>query len=171
LPAQEMPVPVDVQFTLFAKILSFDRNFDVREKTAVTIGILYQGTYRTSLHAKDDAVRALQTASISVSGKLVRFVEFDVAEGIDRLTPDMLGGIDVLYITPLTAVDIVSIAGLTRTRSIRSLTGVPEYVASGVAVGIGTRGERPEIVINLPAAKLEGSNYSSQLLKLARVIP
>jgi len=37
-------------------------------------------------------------------------------------------------------------------------------------VGVGLKGESPEIIINLPAAREEGSDFSSSLLKLARVI-
>jgi hypothetical protein len=47
---------------------------------------------------------------------------------------------------------------------------VPDYVGAGCAVGIGTEGEKPLIIINLPAAKAEGADFSSQLLQLAKVI-
>ena len=39
-----------------------------------------------------------------------------------------------------------------------------------VAVGITLQQSRPSLIINLPAARAEGSDFSSQLLKLAKVI-
>lgn len=166
-----MPVPVEVQFSLFSKILPFDRNFKTRAESSITIGILYQRTFRMSLHAKEDMVRLLQASRRTIDGKPVRFVELDLTEDLDSLNANLLRSVDVLYVAPLRAVNISSISTLTRTQRILSLTGVPEYVANGLAVGIGTKGERPEILINLSAAKTEGADFSSQLLKLAKVFP
>lgn len=42
--------------------------------------------------------------------------------------------------------------------------------AAAQSVGIDLTGDRPDIVINLPAAKAEGADFDAQLLKLARVI-
>jgi hypothetical protein len=51
-----------------------------------------------------------------------------------------------------------------------TLTGVAEYVRAGIAVGIGVRDDRPEILVNLAAARAAGADFSAQLLLLARVI-
>ena len=50
------------------------------------------------------------------------------------------------------------------------MTGVPEYVDQGVAVGVGIRKDRPLIIVNLEQARAEGSVFSSQLLALARIV-
>jgi iron complex outermembrane receptor protein len=59
---------------------------------------------------------------------------------------------------------------VSRAKKIMTLTGVPDYVELGLSVAIGIKGRKPQITINLPAAKAEGINFSSQLLKLAKVI-
>ncbi len=78
--------------------------------------------------------------------------------------------IDILYITPLRATGIKEIIRACGAGKILTLTGVPEYVTDGVAIGIGIKGEKPRILINITSAKNEGSDFSSQLLKLAMVI-
>ncbi|MCK4591646.1 MAG: YfiR family protein, partial [Candidatus Latescibacteria bacterium] len=78
--------------------------------------------------------------------------------------------IDILYVAPLRALGVKTITGVSRAKRILTLTGVPDYVESGLAVGIGIKGEKPRVIINSPAAKAEGADFSSQLLKLAKVI-
>ena len=55
-------------------------------------------------------------------------------------------------------------------RRFRTITGVPEYVDQGLAVGIGIRRDRPLIIVNLEQARAEGAAFSSQLLALARIV-
>ena len=57
-----------------------------------------------------------------------------------------------------------------RFRRFRTITGVPEYVDQGLAVGIGIRRDRPLIIVNLEQARAEGAAFSSQLLALARIV-
>jgi hypothetical protein len=51
------------------------------------------------------------------------------------------------------------------------VTGVPEYVERGLAIGVGVKGERPEIVINLDASRAEGAELNAQVLRIARIVP
>lgn len=77
----------------------------------------------------------------------------------------------VLYVAPLRSVSIEAVAAAARGQGIHTWTGIPEYVERGLAVGIGLRGERPLILVNLTAARAEGADISSQLLSISRVIP
>jgi hypothetical protein len=51
-----------------------------------------------------------------------------------------------------------------------TLAGVPAYVAAGLALGVALRGERPHILINLAASRLEGADLAAELLKLATIV-
>ena len=82
----------------------------------------------------------------------------------------LASGADVLYITPMRAVDLGSITKQTRAAARVTLTGVPEYVDAGIAVGVDLQGERPRILINLAAARAEGADFDSRLLKLAKIV-
>jgi len=53
---------------------------------------------------------------------------------------------------------------------ISTLTGIPEYVEQGLAIGIDNVRDRPSIVVNVAESRREGVDLSAQVLKLARVL-
>lgn len=169
--SQEMSVPIDVQYSLFLKILTFDRNLKSRVGNQIVIGVIYQGKFRKSVNVKDDLISVIDKSPIkNIEDIPIRYALIDIGEEANLDSSVLRINVDILYITPLRAVEIKKITDITRTKRIMTLTGVTDYVESGLSVGIGTKGEKPLIIINLPAAKKEGVDFSSQLLKIAKVI-
>ena len=167
--AQEMAVLVEVQFPLFLKILVFDRNLKERIGDEIIIGIVYQGRFRKSRRARDEFVDVMKESPVKkVEDIPVRQVSIDVSKS-DWESVILNNKIDILYIAPVRALEMKKITDLSRAIKIVTLTGVADYVESGLAVGIGTKGNKPRIIINLPAAKAEGADFSSRLLCLATV--
>jgi len=158
-----MPVPADVQAALFRNIWKLDRNFD--STTGIKLAIVYQQSYFDSVTAKDEFLAAIGRQGLHITVVLVE-------AGTQQLLSNGLRGadVDVVYITPLRALDVSEIGRISRFRRIRTITGVPEYVEAGLAVGIGLRRDRPLIIVNLEQARAEGSAFSSQLLALARIV-
>ncbi len=156
---EEIVIPASVQLELFTKIWSLDRSFPKSEP--IRLAILYQRLYRESFVVKEEMVRAGALAKIEIV-----LIDLDAAKN----DPGRFDRIDVAYVAPLRAVDISALLAELRVHRIRTITAVPEYVTSGVAVGIAVEADRPVILINLASAHSEGSDFSSQLLKLARVI-
>ncbi|MDP6775356.1 MAG: YfiR/HmsC family protein [Candidatus Latescibacteria bacterium] len=167
--AQEMPVPVPIQAALFTKILAFDRSLPPTDPEGLVVAVLYQEKVRSSVNAKDEWIEAIE--SIGSDGRLEAS-----CLPIDITDPNVLRasltnrGIHAIYVTPLRAVEIREITAASRSLKIRTFTGVPEYVGAGIGVGIGMKGERPEILINLDASKAEGTDFRARLLKLARIV-
>lgn len=170
LAAQEMAVPVAVQVPLFVKILSFDRNRVAQPSGPIVMGVLYQSKFRASANVADEVRRAAGRLSAAGIGGTLRVIALDLDDTSDLGSALSRLHLTVLYVSPLRAVDLESVAAATRKARILTLTGVPRYVAAGLSIGIDVKGERPDIVINLPAAKAEGADLDAQLLKLARVI-
>lgn len=158
-----MPVPVEVQTELFINIGRLDRNFDPSK--GLTIGIVYQQGYPESVRVKDAMVAAIKQRNLPM-------VCVPLEAGSAQLLRKRLSETDasIIYVAPLRSVDVSDIGQITRERKIRTVTGVPEYVDLGIAVGIGLRNKRPLIIINLGSARAEGSDFSSQLLSLARIV-
>jgi hypothetical protein len=168
--AQDMAVPVDVQVPLLAKILGFDRTLPGGPSDEVVLGVLFQGKYRTSANVAAEVRDAINRSQQSIGGRPVRMVGIDLDE-----TPNLEASltrlhVTVLYVTPLRAIDLQALTTTTRASRIPTVTGVPEYVETGLGIGIGIKGERPEIVINLGASRAEGADLNAQLLKLARIV-
>lgn len=169
--AQEMAVPINIQVPLFLKILTFDRNLKDRVGDEIVIAVLYQEKFRRSLNVKDEFIKLMNELPVkSVEDIPIRCVSLDISDEIELDSVIARYNADVLYIAPLRAVSAKTIAGVSRAKKKPTLTGVPDYVESGLAVGIGIKGDKPQIIINLPAVKAEGVDFSSQLLKLAKVL-
>ena len=160
---QSIAAPVDIQMAVFVNVWKLDRNFD--SARAITLAVLYQETYRDSVAAKDDLIAAIGRQKLHITA-----VAYEV--GSQELLRAQLNAVlaDVVYVTPLRAVDVAEIGRICRVRRLRSITGVPEYVNAGIAVGIGIRRNRPLIIVNLQQSRAEGSSFSSQLLALARIV-
>ena len=171
--AQEEVAPAKLQYALFMKILTLDRELAPRVGEELVIGVVYQPQVRESWLAKDDFMDVTATSSIrSVRGIPVRCVSIAIAD----LNLSELGKqieqhhVDALYIGPLRTIDIGKLASVARQHHVSTLSGIPGYVESGLAVGVGLKGQKPEILINLEAARAEGADFNAQLLRLARVV-
>jgi hypothetical protein len=95
-------------------------------------------------------------------------VDLDTVQDLSAAA--VAAGCDILYVPPLRAMRLTVIVSLGRARGILTFTGVPGYVRSGLAVGIGVDDDRPEILVNQAAATEEGTVFSAQLLRLATVL-
>lgn len=169
--AQEMPVPAPTQASLFAKILTFDRNLKARAGRELVIGVLYQTKVRPSLEAQEEFVRAMcGDASRRIDALPLKCVPIEWTSASEVEAAVVREGVRILYITPLRSVAIQQIVAISRARKVTTLTGVPEFVEKGIALGIALRAERPLILVHLAASRAEGADFNSQLLKLARLV-
>lgn len=165
--AQEMPVPVEVQVPLLLKLLHFERQLQSRAADdTLVIGIIYQQRFRTSFEVKDGFVAAVGAAA--GEGPL-RCVPLDLDRQKDLPGALAASQARILYLCPLRAADLKGIIRIAREHRVLTLTGVPEYLGAGVAVGIDSKGQKPLILVSLPAAKAAGADFSSRLLSLKMV--
>jgi hypothetical protein len=168
---EEMEIPVETQVPLFLKILTFDRNLKKRVGDEIVLGIVYQEKFRTSLNVKNEVEQYLKgSIETRIDDIPFRWVCIPLSSVRDLKTTLGKTRVDIVYISPLRAVDVESLAAITRSLGIASMTGVPEYCRLGIAISIGSKGGSPVININLSAAQAEGIDFSSRLLKLAKVI-
>lgn len=170
-PAQEMPVSTDLQYQFLLKILTFDRNLETRIGDEIVIGILYQSIFRLSEITKNSLVISIEKSPIKTLEDIpIRYVNIDLNEENNLAEVISRENVDILYITPLRAFNLKSITELSQSSKIMTFTGVPEYTEDGIGISIGVKGNNPQIIINLNAAQLEGCDFSSKLLNLARIV-
>ena len=164
-------MPAAMQASLFTKIMTFDRNLKARAGRELKIGVLYQKKVRSSLEAQEEFLRAMcGDPGRRIDGLALKCVAIEWTSALEVDAAVMREGIRVLYVAPLRAVAIDDIVAISRVRKITTLTGVPEFVEKGIALGIALRAERPLILVHLAASRAEGADFNSQLLKLARVL-
>lgn len=169
LAAQEMEAPVDVQLPILLKVMTFDRKLPVRAPKQVVIGVAFQSGNRASIVSKDEALRAIRAQPELMKGVAIRAVAVDLDEST---LPAALARHDLthLYVTPLRATDVGRIADWARQAGVTTMSGVASHLSDGLALGVGLRGGRPRILVNVEASRLEGADLSAELLKLAEIV-
>jgi hypothetical protein len=169
--AQSMALPAELQVPLILKILTYDRQFEAKAKKEVAIGIVFDPADAASGKAAEQVSDTLY----KFSGKTVKklplkyyLVEFTSEAELEATVKKR--GINVLYLCPGITKSLQSVIKISQAQSITTATGVPDYVRRGVAVGIGVFQDKPQILINLPSSKSEGSEFDASLLQIATVL-
>lgn len=168
---QEMSVPMSIQVPLLMKVISADRKLAERSGSELVIGVFYQPRYRVSVATMESFVEAAGSPPTSpIAGQSARVIPVPIEGEPDWESLVVSNNLDVCYVTPLRAIGIADLLPVVRAHKTITCTGVPEYVDAGLSVGFDTRGGKPQIIINVNAAKHEGIDFSSQLLNLARIV-
>lgn len=171
LAAEPMPFPPDVQLALLLKILTYDRSFQYKAKSGVSIGVVYMPGDAESVKAKDEAAKALgQLEGRTIKNLPIKFTVVEYKDPKQLEAAVRANKINVFYVAPGNAASLAEILKVSHTFGITTATGVPDYVKKGVAVGIGSKQDKPEIMINLPSSRSEGSDFDASLLRIANVL-
>jgi hypothetical protein len=169
--AEEMDLPAAKQAELLLKILTYDRNLGAKAGSELAIGIVYDPTDRDSAKATTDFGGALfQYKGKTVKQLPVKYytIEYTNTTDLERFVKQK--GISVLYIAPGNARNLASILELSQDMNLTTLTGVPDYVRKGAAVGLALAQDKPRILINLESTRAEGTEFDASLLRLATIV-
>lgn len=159
-----------LQYRLYLKALSFDREWKARVGDEFVIGILFQFLSKDSRFVKDIMVEAIRNGPSEFNGVPIRFVEIPLKK-ISRLSEDLKKEkVDALYVAPIVAVGVGEIAAICRELHIATFTGIEKYVKSGISIGFGFKGKETYVLINLEASRAEGQDFSSRFLDMVTVI-
>ncbi len=166
--AVDMEVPVGRQVPLLTRVLAFDRSLE--GSGPLVVALVYQERNRESRAARDAFEAALRGQALAVHGRPVRVAPVAVTSVSGLAGRLHQAGADAAYVAPLRGLDAGAVGRAASGAGVLSLTGVREYVSGGVAVGVGLRGGRPEILINRRAARAAGADLSARLLQLATTV-
>lgn len=171
LTAQEMAVPIPMQWAFFQKILSFQRVIITDSMVrAPVLAIVYQSQFRASLDARNEMLALLKEVEPRVGSEVLKIVDIDLTKETDLGLAMAEKKVTLLYVAPLRAYDVMLITKESRQRRVLTISGVPTYITEGLSVGLDIKGNKPEILINRTAARLEGREFHAQLLKLATIV-
>ena len=163
-------VPPDHQAAIFARVLSFDRALRARAGKAVTIGVVFLAASEDSKQAKQRMLRAFDSLERDIQDLPSRLTSHPyrdakrLAEWIDA------NEVDVIYLTAGFEPMLSELRELAVEKRIATLSPVRAYVEQGLAVAVVAQGNRPQLVVNLPAAKAAGMDLDPKVLQLSDVI-
>jgi hypothetical protein len=169
--SQVPDVPEEIQIPLLFKALSFDRNLTSRCGEEIVVGILYEERYRFSRTTMLNIKQRLQESGFDhLNGTPIRFIFIDVAANAKWQNTSLDEGVDIFYLSPLQSVALEDILRFSRQNQRTTICGILEDVERGVSLGVTQENGKAKLVINMAGAKAENIDFSSQLLRLARVI-
>ncbi len=169
--AEPMALAAETQIPLLLKVLTYDRNFEKKAGKELAIGIVYDPSDRDSAKATDEVGTTLfKFTSRTVKGLPMKYytIEFTGVADLERFVKDKK--ISALYIAPGNAKGLAALLKASEDLRLTTLTGVPDYVRRGVAVGIGLNQDKPQILINLASARAQGCDFDANLLRIATVL-
>ena len=169
--AQRIKVPIDVQLKVIPKIISLNKSFSFESnENAVNIAVLYSSQQRNSKQVYQDIENNLNSGGLVVKGNLTNVLFLDISSNNNLENFLRENKINVLYITPLRGLDVSKITSICKTASVLSISGVVEYIESDVSVILDIDDNKLKILINQKSAKSEGVDFSSRLLRIAKII-
>jgi hypothetical protein len=170
-PAVAQEVPPERQVLILTRALAYDDEIKGRAGDDVTIAVLAKAGNSSSEAMGAAMAKAFRgIAGLKVQGVPTKITQLSFSSGPALLAAASSGNVDVLYVCAGLEADLPAIIEVTRKRRTISIGSREEHVQRGLALGVFPLDGKPTIVVNLPAAKAEGSAFSSDLLRLAKVL-
>lgn len=169
--AQRIKVPIDVQLKVIPKIISLNKKFTFQDNNkSLNMAVLYSSEQRSSKQVKEDLEKYLEETKMVVRGKVMNITTIDISSTNNIEEFFINNKINVLYICPLRGVDISKLVSICKDENVLSITGVVDYIENDVAVILDIDDSKLKILINQESAKSAGVDFSSRLLRIAKII-
>jgi hypothetical protein len=157
--------------TILARAFAYDYSLKGRAGKSVSLAVLFKAGTPASETAADAWVKAFK----SLEGVTMQGLPFSTSkvpwEGADRLRARIASdGVDIVFVCDGLEPDVGAIREVSREKKVLTVTDREALVLQGVTLGVYAEGDKLTITINLPAATGEGVSFSSELLRLAKVI-
>ncbi|HEK85197.1 MAG TPA: YfiR family protein [Candidatus Aminicenantes bacterium] len=175
--AQHYTIQPEQELQLLIKVLKFERTLKSRAGDIFAIGVVNQKSYSLSSWIAADWLALNQKISaqqIKIEGLPIVIIEIDsdlplpVLE--DKLKQE---SVDFIYFPPLevkTGPTIIKkICRLAEKLKIGTFTDLPEYLDYGVAIAFSFQENKLQIILNLPAARSQGLDFSANFLHLVNL--
>jgi hypothetical protein len=164
-------VPVDRQALILTRALAYDRELRVRAGDDLLIAVLAKPGHGASAEMSGAFSKALRDMGhVKVQGLVLRGTQLAFTGAPALAAAVAAQDVDVLYICAGLEPEVPAIIEVTRKHRIVTIGSREEHLARGATLGVFQFESKPTIVVNFPAAKSEGASFSSDLLRLAKVI-
>jgi hypothetical protein len=167
LQAQALEVPIALQVPLAVKSLSYARSLPSKLKDGrLVVGICYQEGNPRSMSQMQELSSAFAKEQFSAP---IRLLMIPLDESGQPLQPIPWRNVSCLYLTVLRGVNLPSLVEPARTHGVMTFSTDPSAAFLHVTMGFELVGGRAKFAINLTNAEKEKCEFSSQLLKLAKI--
>ena len=167
---QRVKAPIDLQLRIIPKILSLEKNLAQSKEKFFNISILFSKEQRNSAQVFESFTKSVNELGIAIKDKEATVLPFDIS-GKGNIRSFLKNNkIKLLYITPIRGIDISEITKICKEEGVLTITGVEEYSINQVSVVLSLEDNKLQIMINQKSSKQEGADFSSRLLRIAKLI-
>jgi hypothetical protein len=155
---------------ILLRVLTYDRNF--RSRGAGEFVVLVPGEAGKEA-SRDDVLVAVKTLGLNtIHNRPLKFVsaDFKDAAALDDAVQKSRAQA-ILAVPGLVPATVKAISEVAQTNQIYTLALDFKFVETSLALGVAPKDDgKPQIVINLVAAKAVGAVFENSVLKLARLV-
>jgi hypothetical protein len=164
-------IPASRQAVIVMRALAYDANLKARANETIDIAVVHRKGHPESERMAAAMVKAFGALEATqVAGLLIRVSPLPFA-GSDAFKKSISArGIDVVYVCPGLEWELVAITEVTRQMKALSVGSAQAQVEKGLSLGVFEVDGKCTILLNLPASRLEGAAFATDLLRLAKVI-
>jgi hypothetical protein len=167
----QQALPAELQATILARALAYDRSLKARSGGSVVIGVVFKPSDKESNDAQAAVLKAFKAlGSQTIQGLPITAAAHpykDPASLGDWLTKQ---GVDALYLTPGLSAELEPVRTVCREKKTITMSAVRSFVEQGAALGVVAHGDGARILVNMRAAESLGMELDSKLLQLSEVI-
>jgi hypothetical protein len=165
---QASGVPAELQATLIAKLVSYDRNFTERAGDVALVVILVRaGNAKSELSGKTIKSALGQVDRIGGRPHKEQVVAYETAAALANLCRSKR--VAVVYLTAGLQEEVAAVRNALIGVDVLTVAAVPEYVPSGVVLGFEIVSGKSKITINLAQARQQRVDFKADALKLMKV--
>jgi len=156
---------------LLFKVLAYDESLDARHDSTIAAYAVYDpdnaASYRLWTKSKE-FVR--NNPDLRVRGRRVDLRPLALAQSKDPSGLAVADRYGIILLLNIDSSAAVAVADTARARGYHTFAFPATAMPPATGVALTWDGNRPAIVVNLPVTQAEGSQYSSRLLQVCRVI-
>jgi hypothetical protein len=155
---------------IMARALSYELTLDERAGSAVAIAVIYKSGDAESEASAENWLQAFRGMS-ALKIKDKPFSAMKLAHDNKELSSTIdKAGIDVLLAADGAQSEAETLTRLSRTKRLLTMSDDPAAVQKDMTLCVTEQDGKPKVIINLKVAELERIRFSSNLLKVAKLI-
>jgi hypothetical protein len=170
-PAPPAGVPVERQVLILTRALAYDENLTERAGDEFVVAVLSRAASAGADPLAAAATKAFKNlGGVKIHGLPVRAIHLSYSSASTLAAAVDGEGVDALYLCPGVDGDLTAILEVSRRKKVITMASKEEQVNKGASLGVFNVDNKPTIFVNLTGSRAEGAAFTSDLLRLAKVI-
>lgn len=166
---QDEKVPPKLALLVMLKVLTYDKNLAARGEGDFVVLVAHEAGQDAARREALTATEELRGATLRTRTVRFRFVAFSNEASLRAAVTEHKA--EALLLLPgLSSEGLATAASVAGSLRLYSLSLDPSFVERSLAVGVTNHAGRPQIVLNLGAARLANASFEPAVLKLARIV-